>query len=185
MHNDNQETLYNQDTLYYDLQDYKRRVSSLKKHILPDVANVTNGRVSLQTLINAESSLDIGMGTGAYAQAMRELSSNGRFVGVDLRKYPGQNGYTQYEDLIIGDIRNPEILTSVNQYSFNCVLGISPDLKVLEFVANNRVKFNMLPGGLIVFITEHDIAHDLYRDFDVFRGTIPLIDKSILVSKIK
>ena len=150
---------------------------------MPEVERETGGRVSVSGLVNMKKTLDVGCGIGAYARAMRELGSRGKFVGVDPTKYStGDDAYGEYEDLIFKDIQSIEALERLGKHHFDCVISVGLPPQALDFVARNKAKFNLTQGGLMVLVTDSNIRDNQYKEFDVDHG-IMVVDESILVSK--
>ena len=158
----------------------EKRVEDLKKFVLPDIESATNGDVSMQGLLGARLTLDVGCGSGAYAKALSELGAKGKFIGVDPNQYTGNNGYDKYSELLYSDIRNEEILERLRHHEFDIVISIGAPPNIVEFLCHNRNKFRVTPEGLFVVITDNFIEAKKYPDSNIFKGTVS-IDKNILI----
>lgn len=159
----------------------EKRIADFKEIILPDIELSTGGVVSMNQLLNARLTLDVGCGFGAYAQALSELKAKGKFIGVDPTQYTGKNGYDKYEALLHSDIRNEDILQQLRRYEFDIVISIGAPPDVVKFLAHNRNKFRVTPEGLVIVITDNPIKAEECPGFNLFKGTTP-IDENILVA---
>jgi SAM-dependent methyltransferase len=166
---------------FCDVVGLDRREEDLRTCVLPDVEKATGGRVSLETLVQAKCTLDIGCGRGAYARALRNLGAQGVFIGAeDVSDYSGDNAWDEYKEIVYGDIRTKPILEKLAKYNFDCVVGIGLPPPVWEWVARNRVEFKVAEGGVLMIVTDSDVASAEYEGLSVFHGEA-WIDESILV----
>ncbi len=167
-----------------DHMPIERRAEHLREFILPDIELSTDGIMTVQRLISAKKTLDIGCGSGAYVKALSGLGATGTFIGVDLHRYTGDNAYNNYDDLIIGDIRQEELLQQLGVHEFDTIISMGTPLQVVKFLRDHKQKLHMSTDGLLLIVTDDHTKAEDYPDFDVFHGTTQ-IDESILVFKQK
>ena len=176
--------MFESEPIQCDHVPIEKRVEVLKGYILPDIESSTNGAVSIARLLSASKTLDIGCGSGAYVRALTELGASGKFIGVDFTKYYTENAYEQYDQLVIGDIRQEEVLKQLYEHEFDTIISIGVPPKIVKFIYDNRHRLKMTTEGLLVVVTDSPIQEKDYPDFQVFPGRMG-IDKNILIPRKK
>ena len=126
--------------------------------------------------------LDLGAGNGIVAET---LSGSGvqSIVGVDIieeaERAARRDRPEVYEDYLVGDIRDPSLLTELSGRDFNCLICVAAlgfgDISASVFgQAYNLVA----PGGWIAFNVKHDFLEeeksDMARLVDELGGTVDI-----------
>ena len=153
-----------------DTEDVVVRAEKLRRAVLPDVELATNGLASVERLLEAQKTLDVGCGRGAYAKAIIVLGYSGKLVGIDLFTYSGGTAYDEYEKLVFSGIESEEAGELLDQHEFDLVISIGSPPEVLKFIRSNREKIRLTVGGLLIIVTDNSVRAEDYSDFKIFKG---------------
>jgi len=165
-----------------DSTPVEHRADDLEMVILPDVAKATGGIVSIQRLLSAQCTVDIGCGSGAYAVARQRLGGSNLIIGVDSHSQPSESGPAKklYGQIIPEDIRDLQVLKKIYDMHPDCVVGIGLPADINKHLMVFHEALGVQKGGFILLITDMAVEASERSGFRVFHGETP-IDENICV----
>lgn len=145
-----------------------------KEVILPAVWGGAEGLFTLQDLTSAQTILDVACGRGALAMAATELGATASFIGIDTYDYGKDRktptAYELYRAVRVGSIRDRRTLCWTEKWNYDLIISICTHLNVYSYLAQNRDRLSLKPGGKIVLISEIFLKGDEFAGFQLTSG---------------